>query len=99
MNNESQSVYTHERYELIMSDGYSIYRLGIFESAEDAQKAMENDYAEKNENDEESEWTEASEISEGEAILYNQGVDVYTYKIFKTVHTITKAELQSFMSI
>lgn len=94
----STGVYEHKQYDLIMSDGYSIQKLGTFATAEDAQKAMESDYADKNRNTEGYEkYADCSDIYDGAAILYDRGSEVYTYNVFESTYEITKGELQELM--
>lgn len=82
---------TTTRYELIFSDGYSIERIGIYNTLDEASTIMRDQYNEYDPNDPDSidedsfedDWSDESYIDDQSAVFYNHGEGVYCWKIFE----------------
>ncbi len=69
-----------KRAMLIKTDGYSIdYQ--FYDDYESARVAMNEQYHSYNPEELEDDWAELSYCSDYDAILYNNGEDVYVWKI------------------
>lgn len=69
-----------KRVMLIKTDGYSISSW-IFENYEEGKKEMDKQYSSFEPEELEEEWAEMSYCENYDAILYNNGEDVYVWKI------------------
>ena len=80
-------------YHIVRADGYSIDSLVLTSDAKEATSIMKNDYtAHMPDSLEESE-AEMSYCGATEAMLYNNGEDVFVWSVF-TVNTSDKATKQ-----
>lgn len=77
---DSPSSKKEKRVMLVKTDGYSISSW-IFENYEEGKKEMDKQYSSFEPEDLEEEWAEMSYCESHDAILYNNGEDVYVWKI------------------
>lgn len=69
------------QYRLYFTDGYYIYRKGIFPSLQQAQTAMHADYNLRTPKVWLDEYKDLSHIDETDAALYANGEDVFVWHI------------------
>lgn len=77
---EVSEVSPKKSWILVRSDGYEIVSKE-YETSKDAYRAMEQEFNKMNQNDPSSTEQEMSYIMRDKALLYDRGLDVYTWKI------------------